>query len=67
MSFLMSSNFYILISAVSTYFKLEGVARAQSQVPGDSHPVPIRAPEHHSRGSWGTEAVVVFSLHAFIT
>jgi len=48
------------------YLKLKGVARAQGQVPGDGHPVPIGAPKHHGRGRRGTKAVVAFLLHAFI-
>lgn len=40
---------------------------AQGQVPGDGYPIPIRAPKHHGRGRWSTEAVVAFPLHAFIT
>lgn len=49
------------------YLKLKGVAMTQGQVPRDSHPIPIRAPKHHGRGRWGTEAIIAFPLHAFVT
>lgn len=64
------SSFYTLVKKKKVpcwYLKLKGVAMTQGQVPRDSHPIPIRASKHHGRGRWGTEAVIAFPLHAFIT